>query len=235
MPSASLAVPAAQAARGAPTGHALLREVGLILLALDLALLGAALAMGRGEVRDGAGSVTTGWVVAGGIVSTFALAAFIPLLPLPEGLRRQLVVFALGSQFLHAMGHLADLYYAVPGYDDALHFGVILWLALLGASFARELDVFAPRWRRAGVACAALLVGLAVAGAWEVFEFSADALLGTREQDHLADTMQDMVMGLLGSLAAMAASWTPRRPAAAPVRRALPKPSPWFRAMARYA
>jgi len=178
------------------------------LLAMNLALLGMALAQGDVAVVDGDIEVTDGWTVAVGIALTLVVAGLAFLLPFRRRLVRRAQIFALGAQVLHAGGHLFRLYYLFPVYDDVLHFGLAFLLGLLAFDFARSRR-FVFNWRL-GPARVAILVWIAstaLAGLWEIFEFSADVLAATREQDDLTDTMVDMIDGTLGGAAAGFVAW----------------------------
>lgn len=177
----------------------------------DAALLAVALQQGAGETVDGAIAVTTGYNVALSIAVVLASVGILGRFRGHRRLRAQVQAFALAAVGLHALGHLARLYYRFWIYDDLLHVFITLVAAVLGVRAAQALGVFPPRHStrvRAGLL--AVLVALAVAGAWEIFEFSMDRIQGTREQDDLADTMQDMIDGTVGGL--LAAAWFARWP-----------------------
>lgn len=193
---------------GPPAGA--LRGWLLVLAAANLALLGGALALGAREVTDGAASVTTGWLVAAGIVATAAVAWWgLPLLPLAPRTLAHARVMALGAQALHASGHLLGFYYAFWFYDDVLHATLVLWIGLLAFEASSHPGFL---FRRQGgakrVAWLVWLTAVAAAGVWELFEFLADVIAGTREQDNLFDTMVDMLDGALGG--AVAAGYAAR-------------------------
>lgn len=177
------------------------------LLAANVALLAAAVRMGSAQVRDDAAGVTDGWTIAGGIVLSLAVVAAATRLPFPPRTRLLAVLFGLGAQALHAGGHVLRLYYLIPWYDDLLHFGLVALLGLVILGAARS-PRFLFSWRMGAWRVAALvwLTAVAAAGLWELFEFTADVALGTREQDDLVDTMVDMLDGAAGgSIAALVA------------------------------
>lgn len=173
------------------------------LLALNVALLAVALYRGRAAVVDGQTGVTTGFVVAAGIGATFLAVGGIQLLAFPPVLIARLQVFALGAQALHAIGHLARLYYVFWFYDDILHFGLVLIIGILAMELMRSRK-FLLSFRAGPIRVAFLvwLVATAAAGLWEIFEFTMDVLMGTREQDDLFDTMVDMIDGTAGGVVA---------------------------------
>lgn len=171
----------------------------------NLALLVVALRMGGAEVRDGAGTVTTGANVALAIGVTLAAAYATRWLRMPARLRDALQLYALVAQAAHAGGHLMRWYYDHRWYDDALHVSLVLGAAILLVRLAQAWNVF-PASHATPLRCAlvALVGSLAIAAAWEIFEFTADTLQSTREQDDLQDTMRDMVDGAVGGVAAAA-------------------------------
>lgn len=199
----------------APEGGALV--VLLALVGLDLALLAASIALGAEEVRDGAGSVTTGYILAWAVAGALAAAAAMQASPVRRSLRRQAQTFTLAAIAVHAIGHLARLYYDFWWYDDALHVFLVVFASLLAVRFAQEADLFpAKHSTPVRAAVLAVVAAMAIAGAWEVFEFTMDQIQGTREQDDLVDTMRDMIDGLLGGL--LAAAWCFRHPRPDPRR-----------------
>lgn len=180
----------------------------LALALLELGLLSWAFTYGAREVRDGAGTVTTGYNVALSLTVTVLAAYVVERLHLPVSLRRQGQIALLGGQALHALGHLARWYYVIPGYDDILHFGVVCVTSFLLLRLAQAWNLF-PEAHATPLRASLLtfVLALAAAGVWEIFEFSMDSLQGTREQDDLVDTMADMVDGLFGGVAAAAIAW----------------------------
>lgn len=181
---------------------------------LDVALLAWAIDYGAAEVRDGAGSITNGYNVALSLGVTLAAALLLQVLRLPPALRVRGQLALLVGQALHALGHLARWYYVVPFYDDVLHFGIAAMSAFLLLRLAQAWDVFpSAHATPLRAALVVLVLGLAVAGGWEIFEFLMDNLQGTREQDDLTDTMADMVSGLFGAGAASLVAWRFPRPA----------------------
>ena len=153
-------------------------------------------------IRDASvGDVTNGWTIAGGIALTLAAAAGAAFLPLPAGERDAVRLALLGGQALHAGGHILGLYHAFWWYDDLLHVGLTLALAALGTTYVLRCAP-ALRSRPWEVAAIAIVIATAAAGAWELFEYAADGIMGTREQDNLADTMQDLADGMLGGILA---------------------------------
>lgn len=185
-----------------------MRRLVWVLWAANAALLALALAQGGLEVRDGSGSVTNGWIVAGGIVLTALLALGLRVLPFDDRVIKQAQALTLGMQALHAGGHLFRVYYEFRPYDDVLHFAGVLGVGLVVLSLTRSPRFLFTRrlgpWR---VSALVWVVSVAVAGLWEIFEFAMDVILGTREQDDLADTMIDMIDGAVGGFVASMLAW----------------------------
>lgn len=188
------------------------------LAVANVVLLAWALQVGAQEVRDGAGSVTTGHNVALSIGMTLAAVLALQLLRVPSGLRSLMQAFGLFAQAMHALGHLARWYYTFRWFDDALHVALLFAAALLALRLAQAWDLFPPRHAtRLRSAVVVLVAALAIAGVWEIFEFTMDTLQGSREQDDLRDTMLDMIDGAMGG--ALAAAWAALRPRARPADR----------------
>lgn len=189
-----------------------MRAALVALVALDLFLAALAWRYGASVIRDGAGTVTNGFNVLLSIMVGLAVAAAWELWrPLPRRLKRATQIFFLGAIALHALGHLAGFYYAWRPFDDVLHTFITGVAAVLAMRHAQALGLFPSRHSRP--LRAALLAGvlaLAIAGAWEIFEYTMDSTQGTREQDDLADTMQDMIDGAIGG--ALAGAWAYARP-----------------------
>lgn len=187
--------------------HGLDVALGLAVV-LDIALLGMGLLVGRSEVADGAGRVTTGNNVALAIAAALAVAALVQRAHVSPRLRQRAqlaIALAIGA---HATGHLARLYYLAWWYDDALHMLLPGVASVLAVRFAQEMRLFPKRHAtRVRAASLAALCAVSIAGVWEIFEFSLDELFDTREQDDLRDTMQDMIDGLVGGFFAAAWCW----------------------------
>lgn len=175
---------------------------------LDLVLIALAVRTGASEVADGAGRVTTGYNVALSVAGALAVAIALQLARLSPRLRQRGQLFIALAIAAHAIGHLARLYYQFWWFDDALHIVIPGFASVLGVRVAQEARLFPKRHAtRARAAFLAALLAIAIAGLWEIFEFSADQLFGTREQDDLVDTMQDMIDGLAGGFFAAAWCW----------------------------
>lgn len=112
------------------------------LAIVNVILLGWAIVLGRDEVRDGSGSVTTGYNVALAIAATLLAVFAIQAFRLPATLRRMLQTFGLTAQALHALGHH-------PFLDDHVVYALVLvGLALDKAGHTLGLG---ERWSRLDV------------------------------------------------------------------------------------
>lgn len=164
------------------------------LLVLDLAFAAEA-------ARHGALGVTTGATVAGSLLATVALVLALRLLPVPSRVLVRLQVALLAAAALHCVGHVWRLYARVPNYDDVFHVASMFVAGLLVLDLAKTgRFVFPATLGPARVAALVAVTVVALAGAWEMFEWAGDLALGTREQDDLHDTMQDLALGTLGGL-----------------------------------
>jgi hypothetical protein len=144
--------------------------------------------------------------------NALALAAMFAALQVPRLLRLPLVfdVAFLVVWTLQAIGQVAGFWSRVPWWDTLVHGALPAVLAptalLLLIRVGVLPDVVATRGRRSAIATV-LLVFLIAAGfgtVYEIYEWFADAHLGTRYQPDNADTMIDTtandVGGLVGGL-----------------------------------
>lgn len=189
----------------------LARASFVLLLTFTLLLAGVALRERTQEVRDGAGYVTTSINVAWSIAAVLVFLIVMRFLPLPAKLRGSIQWFALCAIALHSVGLLFGLYRVFWWYDDALHVVLPAGSSVLLVRVAQALDLFPPQLStRLRVALLTILIGLASAAVWEIFEFVMGTLQGTRLQADLVDTMRDMIDGGVGGL--LAAWWAARHP-----------------------
>ena len=79
-----------------------------------------------------------------------------------------------------------------------------------GTMGVEQLDILASEGVDPRAVVVTIVAALALAGVWEIFEFSMDTLQSSREQDDLTDTMLDMIDGGMGGAAA--AAWVAYRP-----------------------
>lgn len=147
--------------------------------------------------------VTTGPTLAFNVLFTIAVVFALDRLRAPRGPVTRLQVALLAAIALHAMGHLWGLYHLIPNYDDGFHVLSMFVAGLVVYDFARsERFVFTTRVGPARTAILAAVFVAAIAGAWEIFEWAGDLAFGSREQDDLFDTMQDMLLGVVGGVLA---------------------------------
>lgn len=183
------------------------------LLLVNLLLAARGLHMGYEEVSDGAESVTSGFTITAGILVTLLVALGVGFLPFAPGPLARTQAFLLLAQGVHAAGHVFRWYYDFTHYDDVLHVLLPMGVGLVFFDLARSRRfLITTRQGPLRVGLLITMVAVATAGLWEIFEFSMDSLLDTREQDNLRDTMIDMIDGLVGgAIAGAYAAWTLRR------------------------
>lgn len=181
------------------------------LVAINIVLLIGALVEGDTPVRDGSGSITNGWIISGGIALTLVIVVGLQFVPLSHTIRHTSQTLALVAQALHSLGHLWGFYYSIWFYDDILHTVLTAALAVLLNAVAIQ-PIPRRLVRPSSIFAGIVIFAIAAAGVWEIFEYSADKLLGTREQDDLDDTMIDMIDGTLGGVALGGiAAWVTQR------------------------
>ena len=94
-------------------------------------------------------------------------------------------------------------FYGIDHYDDFLH----IWSGFIACSFAYSLLAFfnnkeqITNMNKIFIIIYLLTFSVAVAGFWEIMEFSMDNILGTNTQvGGLTDTIMDMIDGLIGAV-----------------------------------
>lgn len=115
------------------------------------------------------------------------------------------------------LGEVRDFYYRVPSWDLILHMFSGAMLGALGfvlVSFFNDSEKVNMQLSPIFVTLFAFCFALAAGTLWEIYEFLADGVLGTNMQkfitadrevlvgrDALADTMEDLIVDALSSLA----------------------------------
>lgn len=115
------------------------------------------------------------------------------------------------------LGEVRDFYYRIPSWDLILHMFSGAMLGALGfvlVSFFNDSEKVNMQLSPIFVTLFAFCFALAAGTLWEIYEFLADGLLGTNMQkfitadrevlvgrDALADTMEDLIVDALSSLA----------------------------------
>lgn len=127
-----------------------------------------------------------------------------------------LVLYALFLYCAIYLGEVRSFYYTVPHWDTILHTFSGAMLGALGFSFITLLnrtDKVPVNLSPAFVAVFAFCFALALGVAWEIYEYSADVLMGTNMQKFgteagelfagqaaLRDTMKDLIVDTAGAL-----------------------------------
>lgn len=130
--------------------------------------------------------------------------------PIPRVLQLHYLIFITAGPFA---GSALNLYYAIPYWDKVIHFDSGIMLAWLGMLLIRRAEQSTgsdlPRWF---VAAAIVATPMAFGAAWEICEFTSDALLGTTAQNGNADTMGDIVAATIGGILTLLFVLAVRRP-----------------------
>lgn len=144
---------------------------------------------------------------------------------LPGFLRKRInleipsTMLVLYAVFLYAaiyLGEVRSFYYNVPHWDTILHTFSGAMLGALGFSFITLLnrtDKVPVNLSPAFVATFAFCFAMALGVVWEIYEYTADVIMGTNMQKFgteagelflgqaaLADTMKDLIVDTLGAL-----------------------------------
>ena len=105
--------------------------------------------------------------------------------------------------FSSLLGSCYRFYDIINYYDDFLH----IWSGFISVSVAYSLLIIFNKSdivnniNKYFIAIYIFVFAIAVAGLWEIIEFSMDTLLGLHTQaGGLTDTMIDMIDGLLGAI-----------------------------------
>ncbi|WP_252231573.1 hypothetical protein [Clostridium sp. ZBS15] len=100
------------------------------------------------------------------------------------------------------VGNVFDIYTYIYCYDKILHFVSGIIISVIGFSIYvnythKVSDKLNPLFSLIFI----LSFSIAMAGVWEIWEFSTDRLFGLNSQNNsLIDTMLDIIIGTLGSL-----------------------------------
>lgn len=133
---------------------------------------------------------------------------------LPSRLEIIITLFIYAAQVL---GEMNGFYDKIPWWDTMLHATSGIILGIVGFLFVYLLNEkgntnvnLSPIFVVIVAFCVALTLGVF----WEIFEYSADRLLGYNMQkfrlpgqDGLVDTMQDLIVDSIGALVACAFGW----------------------------
>ena len=145
---------------------------------------------------------TTSMKIIGSLVSVFAVSLAAWKFPI------RFYFLALGFDiFAAAFGSALNLYRYIDIYDKFVHFLSGILLAGAGMIIISYLE----RKRNAQQdnvikLTFAFFFSAACAGFWEIYEFTADTLIGANMQGGNSNTMGDIVLGVLGAAAYTALS-----------------------------
>ena len=110
------------------------------------------------------------------------------------------VIFIMLSVFA---GRTLNMYAHIPYWDKFLHFSSGFIFASSGTQIYKKLK--GDDKNHILMNLFVLSFSVALAGLWEIYEFSIDSLLGTTAQNgSLSDTMWDMIAGTLGTIITIA-------------------------------
>lgn len=133
------------------------------------------------------------------LLSLGAVALFIVLRKIDTTYFIGIIIFTLLSQYFGAM---LKFYNIIPIYDLILHFSSGILLVFLGHYFLKLLVVNKKIYTIPIIVIVFFcgFFSIAVAGLWEIWEFSGDMLLGLNAQISGIDTMEDIIAGSVGAL-----------------------------------
>ena len=112
------------------------------------------------------------------------------------------LLFIFLSMFL---GKILGFYYTFPRWDKMLHIlsGFILVLIGFVMFFILSKKDMTGKIPSIVIVLFALFFSVAMAGVWEIFEFTTDSIFGfTSQNESLLDTMGDIISGTVGAIIA---------------------------------
>ena len=117
-------------------------------------------------------------------------------------LKKFLSAYIITIIFIFISMYLANVwdFYAIDNYDKFLHFisgiligflGLVIYIYLSNGNINSEMKPIT-------IFIFPLIFSIAIAGVWEIWEFSTDQVFGLTAQWDLEDTMWDIILGSLG-------------------------------------
>lgn len=117
-------------------------------------------------------------------------------------LKKFLSAYIITLIFIFISMYLANVwdFYAIDNYDKFLHFisgiligflGLVVYIYLSNGNINNEMKPIT-------IFIFPLIFSIAIAGVWEIWEFSTDQVFGLTAQWNLEDTMWDIILGSLG-------------------------------------
>lgn len=119
-------------------------------------------------------------------------------------LKRSKVAYYIAIGFIFFAMYLANVmnFYSIPHYDKILHLSSGVLLGYIGliiyTYYFGSLDN--KNNKPMGSILFVFLFTVAVAGLWEIWEFTTDALFNLTAQNGLEDTMWDIICGTVGGI-----------------------------------
>jgi hypothetical protein len=116
----------------------------------------------------------------------------------PHTIQAGIVLFMFSTLFLGEVAHFYETYW---WWDSVFHglsglaMGLIAYISLILA-YRKHNVRLAPIFTSVFAIC----VSVALSAVWEIIEFSIDSFFGTNMQPSAADTMWDLIAGLVGAL-----------------------------------
>lgn len=113
-----------------------------------------------------------------------------------------ILIFIFMTMYL---GNVFDFYSLVSSYDKILHFSSGIIIGVIGlivyAHFTKEyMKKLNPKFMLLFI----FIFCVALAGCWEIWEFTGDMLFGFQSQNNsLIDTMMDIICGTLGGVVSL--------------------------------
>lgn len=114
------------------------------------------------------------------------------------------VIYYCVLSFIFISMYLANIFnfYGIPYYDKILHLISGILISPFGYIFSKELlgIEFKTKRERNFSILFSLIFAIAVAGIWEIWEFSTDLIFNFTAQGGLVDTMLDIICGTIGGI-----------------------------------
>jgi uncharacterized membrane protein YjdF len=133
------------------------------------------------------------------------VTVLIVLIPRMADMPRPFDLAVVVAMSIQAWGNLFDFFDRIHGYDKVVHFLVPMLTSAATYVLLAQLDIVLNPVRKVlarqelGTFLITFLIGLGYASLYELYEFFADAVLGTELQKSLGDTNGDILAGAIGA------------------------------------